>query len=84
MPDCLQPLLKQVLLKVLGNLEQCWTDPVLKGTLLGLPLSNMELLLSFDQLKVRHHTDGRCSFSCVAVRKLSLPGGRCSSITRSP
>jgi hypothetical protein len=52
-PDCLQPLLKQVLLSVLGNLEQCWTDDDLWCTLINLPLSTMELLLSCDELKVR-------------------------------
>jgi hypothetical protein len=52
-PDCLQPLLKQVLLQLLGNLEKCWADPTLRDKLLHLPLSSMELLLSCDELKVR-------------------------------
>lgn len=51
-PDCLRSLLKQVLLPLLGNLERCWSKPMLKGKLLQLPLSVMEVLLSFDELKV--------------------------------
>jgi hypothetical protein len=51
-PDCLQQLLKQLLLALLGNLEQCWADPALLGMLLNLPLSSMELLLSSSELKV--------------------------------
>jgi hypothetical protein len=51
-PDCLQPLFKQVLLHLLGNLEQCWADSALSDQLLQLPLSSMELLLSSDELKV--------------------------------
>jgi hypothetical protein len=52
MPDCLQPLCKQVLLHLLGNLEQCWADPALRDKLMNLPLASMELLLSCDELKV--------------------------------
>lgn len=52
MPDCLQPLCKQVLLHLLSNLEQCWADPVLTNKLLHLPLASMELLLCCDELKV--------------------------------
>jgi hypothetical protein len=51
-PECLRPLLQQVLLSVLGNLERCWAKPDLKQMLLDLPLSSMELLLSCDELKV--------------------------------
>ena len=51
-PDCLRPLLQQLLLSELGNLEQCWAKPDLKQMLLQLPLSSMELLLSCDELKV--------------------------------
>jgi hypothetical protein len=53
-PDCLQPLCKQALLQVLGNLEQCWADPALSDKLLHLPLCSMELLLSCEELTVRH------------------------------
>jgi hypothetical protein len=52
-PDCLQPLLKKVLLSVLGNLEQCWADETLLDMLFSLPLSSMEVLLSCSELKVR-------------------------------
>jgi hypothetical protein len=52
-PDCLQPLLKKVLLSVLGNLGEGWADPALKDRLLNLPLSSIELLLSCSELKVR-------------------------------
>lgn len=51
-PKCLQPLKKQVLLAVLGNWERCWRHPSLWAKLLKLPLCNMELLLSCDELHV--------------------------------
>jgi hypothetical protein len=53
LPDCLQPLLKCVLLSSLGDLEAVWADAGLREQLLGLPLPAMELLLSNDELKVR-------------------------------
>lgn len=52
-PDCLKPLLQQVLLSVLGNLEECWANEPLLDMLVGLPLSSMEVLLSCSELKVR-------------------------------
>jgi hypothetical protein len=54
LPECLQPLLKSVLLSLLGDLEAVWADCSLRDTLLGLPLHAMELLLSCDELKVRY------------------------------
>jgi hypothetical protein len=53
LPDCLQPLLKSVLLPLLGDLEAAWADAELKEQLLGLSLPAMELLLSCNELKVR-------------------------------
>jgi hypothetical protein len=53
LPDCLQPFVKSVLLSVLGDLEAAWADAALQVQLLGLSLPCMELLLSFDELKVR-------------------------------
>jgi hypothetical protein len=53
LPDCLQPLVRSVLLSVLGDLEAAWADAALQEQLLGLPLPSMELLLSCDELKVR-------------------------------
>jgi hypothetical protein len=53
LPECLQPLLKSVLLSLLGDLEAVWADRSLRDTLLGLPLHAMELLLSCDEIKVR-------------------------------
>ena len=52
LPECLQPVLKSVLLALLGDLEAVWADHRLQDTLLGLPLHAMELLLSCDELKV--------------------------------
>ena len=52
-PDCLQQLLKKVLLSVLGNLEQCWANETLLDMLFSLPLSSMEVLLACSELKVR-------------------------------
>jgi hypothetical protein len=52
LPECLQPLLKRVLLSLLGDLEAVWTDAGLQEQLLQLPLHSMELLLSCDELKV--------------------------------
>jgi hypothetical protein len=51
-PDCLQQLLKKVLLSVLGNLEQCWANETLLDMLFSLPLSSMEVLLACSELKV--------------------------------
>ena len=53
LPDCLQPLLKSVLLSLFGDLEAVWADAELQKQLLNLPLPAMELLLSCDDLKVR-------------------------------
>jgi hypothetical protein len=53
LPDCLELLLKSVLLSLFGDLEAVWADPSLQDTLLGLPLHAMELLLSCNELKVR-------------------------------
>jgi hypothetical protein len=53
LPDCLQPLLKSVLLSLLGDLEGVWADAGLRDKLLRLPLHAMELLLFCDELKVR-------------------------------
>jgi hypothetical protein len=53
LPDCLQPLLKCVLLSSLGDLEAVWADAGLRDQLLALSLPAMELLLSSDELKVR-------------------------------
>lgn len=44
--------LKQMMLSILGDLEEVWVDESLKDTLMGLPLPAMELLLSCDELKV--------------------------------
>jgi hypothetical protein len=52
LPDCLQPLLRRVLLSVLGDLEAAWADAGLQEQLLGLSAPAMELLLSCDELKV--------------------------------
>jgi hypothetical protein len=46
LPDCLQPLLKSVLLSLFGDLEAVWADAGLRDELLWLPLPAMELLLS--------------------------------------
>lgn len=43
---------KPVLLSVLGDLEEVWSDTALRNALLQLPLNAMELLLSCDMLKV--------------------------------
>lgn len=51
-PDYLQPLLKHVLLPLLGDLEAVWADEALAKTLLGLPLHVVEQLLSYDELQV--------------------------------
>ena len=59
LPECLQPLLKSVLLSLLGDLEAVWADRSLRDTLLGLPLHAMVLLLSCDELKVRFN------FACI-------------------
>jgi hypothetical protein len=53
-PACLQPLLKHVLLSTLGDLEAVWATKRLRLQLLGLPLATLELLLSFDELKVTY------------------------------
>jgi hypothetical protein len=53
LPDCLQPLLKSVLLSLFGDLEVVWADAGLKERLLGLSLHAMGLLLSCNELKVR-------------------------------
>jgi hypothetical protein len=56
MPDCLLPVFEQMLLSKYGHLEDVWADTIrstsLQGSLLGLPLSAMELLLASDKLKV--------------------------------
>ena len=52
LPECLQPLLKAVLLPLFGDLEAVWADAGLQEQLLGLPLPAMELLLSRDDLEV--------------------------------
>jgi hypothetical protein len=52
LPDCLQPLLKGVLLPLLGDLEAVWADAGLQEQLLCLSLPAMELLLSCNELKV--------------------------------
>ena len=53
LPDCLQPLLKNVLLSLFDDLEAVWADAVLQHHLLCVPLHAMELLLSCNELKVR-------------------------------
>ena len=53
LPGCLQPLLKSVLLSLLGDLEAVWADAGLQEQLLRLSLPAIELLLSCDELKVR-------------------------------
>jgi hypothetical protein len=53
LPECLQSLLKCVLLSALGDIEAAWADAGLRDQLLGLPLPAIELLLSCDELKVR-------------------------------
>jgi hypothetical protein len=58
MPTSLQPLLKQVLLAVFGNLEQSLADSDLRNMLFQLSLPNMELLLSSDELQVGAQHDG--------------------------
>jgi hypothetical protein len=52
LPDCLQPLLKSVLLSLFGDLEAVWADAGLQEQLLGLSLPAMELLLSCSWLQV--------------------------------
>jgi hypothetical protein len=53
-PECLEWLLERVLVSQLGNLEAVWADDALRELLLGLPLHAMEVLLSYDKLKVGH------------------------------
>jgi hypothetical protein len=53
LPDCLQPLLKIVLLSLFRDLEAVWADAGLQAQLLRLPLHSMELLLSCYELRVR-------------------------------
>lgn len=53
LPDCLQPLLKSVLLSLLGDLEAVWADRNLRDLMLDLPLHAMKLLMSCSELKVR-------------------------------
>lgn len=43
MPECQHPLLQQVLVSELGDLEACWRDSDLKDNLLSLPLLGMKL-----------------------------------------
>jgi hypothetical protein len=52
LPECLQPLLKRVLLPLLGDLEAVWADEGLQEQLLALSLPAIQLLLSCDELKV--------------------------------
>ena len=52
LPDCLQPLVKTILLSLCGDLEAVWADAGLQERLLGLSLYAMELLLSSNRLKV--------------------------------
>jgi hypothetical protein len=74
MPDCLQPLAKHLLLQLLGNLEQCWADPILRDRLLQLPLSSMELLLSCNTLQVSPQPCCRfqCHLLCVGVAQRGI------------
>jgi hypothetical protein len=44
--------LKRLLLAVLGDLEEVWTDEPLKRALLQLPLCAMVTLMRCDELKV--------------------------------
>jgi hypothetical protein len=53
LPDCLQPLLKNVLLSMFGDLEAVWADAQLLQQLWNVSLPAMELLLSCNELKVR-------------------------------
>jgi hypothetical protein len=69
LPDCLQPLLKSLLLSLFGDLEAVWADAGLWDKLLGLSLPAMELLLSCNELKVR--PDRTCSsraWKCLRTR----------------
>lgn len=43
MPECQHPLLQQVLVSELGDLEACWRDSDVKDKLLSLPLLGMKL-----------------------------------------
>ena len=52
LPDCLQPLLRSLLLFLLGDLEAALADARLRVQLLALSLPAMELLLSCDEIKV--------------------------------
>lgn len=45
--------LEQLLLSVLGDLEEVWADKQLQQALLELPLAAVALLLDTDKLKVR-------------------------------
>jgi hypothetical protein len=51
-PECLEPMLKKVLLSKFGDLEAVWSDDALQQQLLGLPLHAIKLLLSCGELKV--------------------------------
>jgi hypothetical protein len=64
LPECLQPLLKAVLLSLFGDLEAVWADAGLKERLLGLSLHAMALLLSCNELKVRPDSIAR---SCTVT-----------------
>jgi hypothetical protein len=74
-PECLQPLLKQVLLGMLGDLEAVWADAALQEALLKLPLHVMELLLSLDELTASQQLAGQ-QLQCLSAlgTNSGLPG----------
>jgi hypothetical protein len=77
-PSCLEPLLRKVLLFLLGDLEAVWADEALQQLLLGLPLHAMKLLLSRNELKVSPMQQDRPDWNCQhsktqsALRNLSV------------
>jgi hypothetical protein len=52
LPDCLQQLMRPVLLSTLGDLEAVWADAGLWEHLLELSLPAMEMLLLSDEIEV--------------------------------
>lgn len=52
-PDIILTLLESVVLRLLGDLEAVWADPVARARLLSIAPRAMKALLSSDELKVR-------------------------------
>jgi hypothetical protein len=68
LPDCLQPLLKSVLMFMFGDLEAVWADAELQQQLLALSLPAMELLLSCGSLQVGQTSNQYSSVMGSALR----------------